>query len=253
MNKLRRAGKWLAGALSRASQYLGSVFVAVLLAPVLPDVAVELFGGLSPSWRDPALRGAAVLLVIVTCVGVDLFRRWRARRREINAPMSELRHYPVLVQPLSLHKYEYRPQSTGRPGDLNVPEANVIAATPGLVVAVASPPLLGQLDGLRAGLAADGIGFAHVSISDPNDVREVVPEVTQRVLTLLREHEIKPDDVCFDTTGGNVPISLAMLRAAALHGSDCCYVSSRQDKHGREARSQVSRSFDPVELVGVQQ
>ncbi len=253
MNWPRRAGKRVAGALSRASQYVGSVFVAVLLAPVLPDAAVELFGAQSPSWRDPILRGAAVLVVIAACVGVDQVRRWHARRGEANAPMPELRHYPVLVQPLSLNRYEYRPRDTERPGDLTVPEVNVDAATPNLVVAVATPPLLGKLDALRAGLAGDDIEFAHVSISDPDDVRQVVPEATRRTLDLLREHEIAPADVCFDTTGGNVPMSLAMLRAAALYGSDCCYVSSQQHQGGRAARSQVSRSFEPNVLLGVAQ
>lgn len=254
MNPLRLAGRWLGTPLSRATQYLGSVFVAVLLAPVLPDIMVELFGTDSLSWRNSVLRAGAVALVIMTCVGVDQFRRWRARRSEVRAPMPELRHYPVLVQPLSLNRYEYRPRASERPGDLTTPEVNVDAAKPTLVVAVATPQIsLERLEALRTGLKEDGIEFAHVSISDPDDARKVVPEMTQRVLALLREHKIEASNVCFDTTGGNVPMSLAMLRAAALYGSECCCVSSQQDQYGRAPRSQVSRSFEPSSLLGVQQ
>lgn len=251
MNPLSRAGTRIAGLLSGASQYLGSVFVAVLLAPVLPDAAVELFGAPSPSWRNPALRGAAVLVVILACVGVDQIRRWHARRRETHAPMPELRHYPVLVQPLSPKRYGYRPRDAGRTGDLMVPEVNVDAASPRLVVAVATPQIPGSsLDELKAGLTTDGVAFDVVSISEPDDVKQVVPEVTQRVLTKLREQQVDPGDVCFDTTGGNVPVSLAMLRAAAIYGSDCCYVSSRLGRDGRTPRTQFPRSFDPAVLFG---
>jgi hypothetical protein len=233
---------------------LGSVFVAVLLAPVVPDVAVELFGADSPSWRNPAWRAAALLLVVAVCIGVYVVRRWLARRREADAPMPELRHYPVLVQPLSLRRYEYRPRTSERTGDLMIPEVNVDAAKPKLVVAVATPQIpLDKLEALRTGLKEDGINFTHVSISDPDDVREVVPEVVQKVLALLREREVAPHDVCFDTTGGNVPMSLAMLRAAGLYGSECCYVSSQQDQYGRAPRFQVSRSFEPNALLGAAQ
>ncbi|MDQ3151626.1 MAG: hypothetical protein M3R63_07895 [Actinomycetota bacterium] len=250
MSVLRRAG----AALIRASQYLGSVFVAVLLAPVLPDAAVELFGAPSPTWRNPVLRGAAVLLVIAVCVGVDQIRRWRARRREARAPMPELGHYAVLVQPLSPKRYGYRPRASERPGDKTVPEVNVDAAAPRLVVAVATPQIHAvSLDELKVSLAADDVDFDVVSVSEPDDVKEVVPEVTQRVLAKLREHDVDPADVCFDTTGGNVPVSLAMLRAAALYGSDCCYVSSRQDRDGRAPRTQLPRSFDPAALFGATQ
>ncbi len=251
MSVLSRTSTRVGGALSRASQYLGSVFVAVLLAPVLPDAAVELFGAPSPAWRNPVLRGAAVFVVIVACVGVDQVRRWRARRREASAPMPELGHYAVLVQPLSPKRYGYRPRHSGRTGDRMVPEVNVDAATPRLVVAVATPQIpAASVDDLKANLAADDVDFDVVSISEPGDVKQVVPEVTQRILAKLREHDVGPGDVCFDTTGGNVPVSLAMLRAAALYGSDCCYVSSRLDGDGRAPHSQVPRSFDPAGLFG---
>ena len=254
MSVLSRAGTRVGGTLSRASQYLGSVFVAVLLAPVLPDAAVELFGAPSPTWRNPVLRGAAVLLVIAACVGVDQIRRWRARRREARAPMPELGHYAVLVQPLSPQRYGYRSRESGRTGDLMVPEVNVDAASPRLVVAVATPQIpAASVDELKANLAVDDVDFDVVSISEPDDVKQVVPEVTQRVLATLREHDVDPGDVCFDTTGGNVPVSLAMLRAAALYGSDCCYVSSRLDRDGRAPRSQLPRSFDPAALFGATQ
>ena len=250
MSVLRRAGKWVTTTLVGASQYLNSVFVAVLLAPVLPEIALDFFGAPSPHWRNPALRGAAVLLVTVACVGVYQIRRWRARRREREAPMPELRHYPVLVQPLSPH-YTYRPRGKGRTGDRQVPEVNVDAATPRLVVTVVTPQVSdARLGELRAGLAVDEVKLDVVHISEPNNVKQVVPNLTHQVLAKLREHQVEAADVCFDTTGGNVPMSLAMLRAAALYGSSCCYVSSEMGRDGRTPHTQVSRSFDPAALFG---
>lgn len=250
MGWLSRAGRWVSGTLSGASQYLGSVFVAVLLAPLLPDAAVELFGAPAPGWRNPLLRGAAVVLVVVACVGVDQIRRQLARHRERTALMPELGHYSVLVQPLS-PQYSYRPRGSDRTGDRLVPEVNVDAATPRLLVAVATPQITAEsLDKLRTGLATNGVDFDLITVSEPNDVKKVVPEVTQRVLARLREHQVDPADVCFDTTGGNVPMSLAMLRAATLYGSHCCYVSSRLNRDHRAPHSQISRSFNPAELFG---
>lgn len=132
-----------------------------------------------------------------------------------------------------------------------VPEVNVDAATPRLVVAVATPQIsAASVDDLKVCLAADDVDFDVVSISEPNDVKQVVPDVTQLVLAKLREHRVDPGEVCFDTTGGNVPISLAMLRAAALYGSNCCYVSSRLNGDGRAPHTQLARSFDPTVLFG---
>lgn len=251
MSVLRRAGKHVAGALVGGSRYIDSVLVAVLLAPILPDILLDFFGAPSPRWRNPALRGTALLVVIAACVGVYLTRRWYANRREIGAPISDMGHYAVLVQPLSPNRYNYRPRNTGRTGDLTVPEVIVDNARPRLVVAVATPQILpASVDELKISLAKDDVDFEVVSISEPNDVKQVVPDVTQRVLSKLRERNIEPGDVCFDTTGGNVPMSLAMLRAAALYGSDCCYVSSQMDRDGRTPRTQWPQSFDPTDLFG---
>jgi len=242
----------MAGTLASANRYLKSVFVAVLLAPVLPDIFVEFFGGSSPQWRNPALRATAIIVVVLICISVYQAQRWNARRREKDAPMPEMGPYPVLVQPLSPNRYGYRPRDHGRTGDRTVPEVNVDAAAPRLVIAVASPQITHESRSeLRTGLAADDVKLDVVDISEPDDVKKVVPDVTQKVLAKLREHQIDPGDVCFDTTGGNVPISLAMLRAAAVYGSDCCYVSSRLDRDGRAPYSQLARSFDPVALFGV--
>lgn len=189
--------------------------------------------------------------MIAVCVGVYVTRRWYAHRREIGAPMPGLGHYAVLVQPLSPNRYGYRPRDTGRTGDLTVPEVNVDTARPRLVVAVATPQILAaSVDELKVSLAQDDVDCEVVSISEPNDVKQVVPNVTQQVLAKLRERNIEPGDVCFDTTGGNVPMSLAMLRAAALYGSDCCYVSSQMNRDGRTPRTQWPRSFDPTDLFG---
>jgi hypothetical protein len=251
MGTLRRTRKWLTGTLVGASQYLESVFIAVLLAPVLPEVAVDFFGGALPYWRNSVLRCAAVLVVLLACGVVYQWRRWLVRRRQAEAPMPEMGHYEVLVQPMS-PKYTYRLPER-RESDRSVPEVTVDAARPELLVAIVTPEV--EREGknqnqLREGLRASRVELEIVRISNAKDVKKVVNETINKVLATLQQRQVKPDRVCFDITGGTKPMSLAMLRAAALYGSDCCYVSSEVDRDGRLPHTQCARSFDPVTLFG---
>lgn len=245
MRTLRRARKWLTGTLVGASRYLESVFVAVLLAPVLPEIAVDVLGRVFPHWL---LRCAAVLTVLLLCMLVHYARRCYARRRQREAPMPKMGHYKVLVQPMS-PSYTYYSRDK-RERDPAVPEVTVDAARPRLVIAVVSREYqTDKQQQMRRGLAADDVEVEIVEISNVNEVDQAVREASQKVLALLRERKVKPEQVCFDTTGGTVPMSFAMLRAAALYGSDCCYVSSKYIQGERQPYTQCARSFNPVELV----
>lgn len=53
MSVLRRMGKHVAEALVGGSRYIESVFVAVLLAPILPDILLDFFGRRRPVGEIP--------------------------------------------------------------------------------------------------------------------------------------------------------------------------------------------------------
>jgi hypothetical protein len=109
-----------------------------------------------------------------------------------------------------------------------------------------------QLDAVRAGLRAYGIKFDTVPLDDPTDVEKAVPEGSTNVIEALRRYQVDPSDVCFDITGGNVPMSLAMLHAAARYGADCCYVSSKQEQGERLSKTQKVTTFAPAVLAAGQ-
>jgi hypothetical protein len=236
-----------------AARYLRNVVFAVLFVPVLPDIAVEAFGGDEPRWLNPTLRVAA-LLVIIT--GLVLFNRWQlwlaARRAATSVGMHRMRHYRVVVLPMGPRQAEYR-ESASRRGDPSSTEVIVDRATPRLVVAMTTDAVSDdRLDAVRAGLRACGIRFDTIPLDDPTDVEKAVPEGSAAVIEALRRHQVDPADVCFDTTGGNVPMSLAMLHAAARYGSDCCYVSSQQEQGQRLPKTQKVTTFAPMILAAGQ-
>jgi hypothetical protein len=253
MTTLRlRAARWLGNANISTARYLRNVVFAVLFVPVLPDIAVDAFGG-GPRWLNPVLRAAALLVIIV---GLVLFNRWQlwlaARRAAISVGMHRMRPYRVVVLPMGPRQAQYR-ESASRGRDPSSTEVIVDEARPELVVAMTTDAVPDdQLDEVRAGLRARGIRFDTVRLDDPSDVEKAVPEGSAAVIEVLRRHQVKPSDVCFDTTGGNVPMSLAMLHAAATYGSECCYVSSKQEQGQRLPKTQKVTTFAPAVLAAEQ-
>jgi hypothetical protein len=245
---------WLTRRLGNAgfssARYLRNVVFAVLFVPVLPDVAVEAFGSDQPRWLNPSLRFAALAVIIVGLVLFNRCQLWlAARRAAASVGMHRMREYPVVVLPMGPRQAAYR-ESSNRGGDPSSTEVIVDTARPTLVVAVATDAVSADLlDNVRAGLRADRIGFDVVLLDDPTDVEVTVPEGAGKVLDLLHRRQVGPSDVCFDTTGGNVPMSLAMLHAAARYGADCCYVSSLQEYGQRLPRTQKATTFAPTVLA----
>jgi len=107
---LRATRRWLADHLSSAAGYLGSVFVAVLFVPVLPDIAVEAFGDAGSRWRNPVLRLAAVFVVVVACLVLEVVRRRIARRRRLRTGyrLGGLSPADLLVLPLAPGRSSFR-------------------------------------------------------------------------------------------------------------------------------------------------
>ena len=157
---LRAPRRWLADHLSSAAAYLGSVFVAVLSVPVLPDIAVEVFGDEDSPW-NPVLRVAAVLVVVVACVAIEVVRRRIARRRRLRTGyrLGNLSLADLLVLPLSPGRSSFRPPDR-QTGEQSVAEKLIDETRPAMVLGITSPEVSSaEVAALRAGLDAEGVGF----------------------------------------------------------------------------------------------
>jgi len=244
-----RLRHWLGNTTFSAARYLRNVVFAVLLVPVLPDIAVDAFGDDEPRWWKPLLRILALSAIVVVLVMFNWFQLWMARRRAVSVVLHRMRAYGVVVLPMSPRRSTFRP-ATDQTGDPSPPEVIIGQARPTLVVGVATKAVSAdQIDSVRAGLHVEGIELEIVRLADPDDAEVTVPEATKVVLDLLQRRNVNPSDVCFDTTGGTVPMSLAMLHAAARYGSDCCYVSSGSRDGVRLPNTQKVSSFDPAALA----
>lgn len=234
---------------SGANQYLGTVVVGVMLAPVLPDVAVELLGEADPRWLNPLLRLCALGFVLVLCVGVYQLQlswtRWRVGRSGLVLMGVEQRD--VLVLPVGLPT-RYRSRDT-RTGVMSVAEWLVDSSRPQLVIAVGSPQVADRMAVMGAQLAADGVDFESVVLRDAYDPEIAVPDAERLVVGVMAAGGLLDRPCYVDTTGGTVPMSIAMLRVGALLGARCTYVSSTYD--GREVvpGSQRGRAFKVSALL----
>jgi len=238
--------------ISGSTRYLSSVFVAVMLAPVVPDMAVELFGAPEPLWRDPSLRAAALLLVLVVCIATYRFRVGLARRRARRSGyrLAGIQQRDVLVLPIG-HRSTYQARKA-RIGAMSVVNWLVDAAAPGLVLGVASPQISGELlADLHSQLARDGIEFEHVTLRDVGNPETAVADAERLVIGELEARGLLTASCYVDTTGGNVVMSIAMLRVAALLGVQCTYVSSRYENNQPVPGTQIGNGFDPRNLLAV--
>lgn len=245
-----RLRRWLGGTGFSVARYLRNVVFAVMLVPVLPNIAVDVFGDDHSRWLNPTLRVAALVVIVASLLLFNQVQLWLVRRREAANPVRDrMGRYDVIVVPMSPKVSVYRPQADRR-GDHSPPEVVARRAQPALVIGVATRAISHeQIDDTRAGLRADGIDFETVTLTEPYDAAVTVPETAMLVLELLRNRKVAPSAVCFDTTGGTVPMSLAMLHAASRYGSDCCYVSSGSRDGVRLPNTQVVTSFDPAALA----
>lgn len=257
----QRCTDWLRQSLRGASAFVSSVFVAVLLAPVLPDVFVELAGDGGPPWRAPALRGAAVLLVVVVAVAVFRLReRSRIRAARRGAEMHGLAHVPVLVLPLSperkrpTHVPTYT-AATLRRGDPTVAERLIDSIRPELVVCVVTPQFEpDDLARLTEALKADGTSeVAIVRLDDGMDPTIAITDTCSRLLALVEQRGLTGEDINVDITGGTKTMTLALARAASLIGADCVYVASeyRRDAGNVLPGTQKPYRFAATELLAV--
>ncbi len=234
-----------------STRHLTSVFVAVILAPVAPDIAVDLLGDPASPWRDPLLRFVAPVLVLVLCVLVYRAQVGVAARRSKRHPyrLTGVEQHDVLVLPLGHNStYESRRRRTK---SKTIPDWLVDTVAPTLVIAVATPQIeSAMIDEMRTNLASDDVEFDHVVLSDGRDPAIVVPEAEDQVLAKLKSRNLLTTSCAVDVTGSTVPMSIAMLRVASLLGATCTYVASRRyEDNSPVLGSQVGKSFDPRALL----
>jgi CRISPR-associated protein (Cas_Cas02710) len=251
MRSLLKAIKSAWSLLVGSTGYLSSVFVGVILAPIAPDAAVDVFGDPTSWWLDPLLRFGALVLVLVLCVLVYRARVGLAARRSRRSPyrLTGVERHDVLVLPLG-HNSTYQSRSD-RTKPKTVPDWLVDAVAPTLVIAVATPQInSAMIDGLRTQLAADGIDFDHVELRGGGDLALGVPDAEHEILAKLKARNLLTTPCAVDVTGGTVPMSIAMLRVASLLGATCTYVFSTEYKDNKPVPgTQVGKSFDPRALL----
>lgn len=88
-----------------ATRWLGTAGIAVLLAPVLPDLAVDIFGDPTDPSRDWWLRLLALALLLALVLGLTAANlRWTAHRtrRRGRDQFADLRPAEILAVSLSL-------------------------------------------------------------------------------------------------------------------------------------------------------
>jgi hypothetical protein len=232
-----------------AGSYLQTAFVAVLLAPVLPDIAVDVFGDWIPA---SLLRILAVAVLLSGCLALYSWR-WHQERKWAAAAASE---------DFTLHKVEpgdvlilgwgprsdFRPAAE-RPGDLELPEYLVRWTQPSTVILVSATAVPSQIE---KNLKAAGIRRVHVvSLPDPYDPEPTLPEVANQVKGLLETNNLVNKKINVDITSGTVIMSLAMLRLALLVNATVVYVWSQQENGKRIPHTQRSKAFDPRDVLPV--
>lgn len=242
---------WAGDRVFGARRHLESVFIAVLLIPVVPDLFVDWLGDPGRPQRNGVLRVLAVITVFTLAVLVGIARNaWvRHRGERARRPFTPLPAADVLVLPISARSDPYlRKQRRDRAPE--IPEFLCEESTPKTVVGVLTPRTAPMADDLATELAADGIAFQPVLIEDAHRPVAAV-EDSDKILDQLRALGVPADRVLIDVTGGSVPLTLAMMRVAGVLGARCVYVSTDVDSDGRRVPySQRGHAFDPRAITG---
>ncbi len=228
-----------------ANAYLRSAFLAVLLAPVLPDIAVDLFGDTASPWL---LRVLAVVGLFGGCVVLFAWTRHLERKlvaANQDPKLHKVERCDVLILGLG-PRSEFRRLEDRNQSELSVPEYLVQHTHPSKVILV-STPQVAALDEIRRNLETERITVHRVTLSDAMDPDEALSEVPRQVTELLENEKLSDKKINVDVTSGTVVMSLAMVRLALILSAQVVYVWGR-GLEGKPAARQ-SRSFDPRDVL----
>ncbi|ABW10820.1 hypothetical protein Franean1_1373 [Parafrankia sp. EAN1pec] len=238
----------------RGSQaYLQSALVALLLAPVLPDILIDLTGVEGKATAGVRLGGVA--LVAAACVAVFAVQNRRHRRdlARIGTLTSNVQPHDTLIIALSLRagpQYQPRALRTGRlPSIL---EILVDRITPKTVILLRSPDVPDDAwTQTRDGLTSDGLQTGLLAVpncEDPVDFVAYVNRALSRGPSGGAVYDLT--SVAVDVTGGTKLMSLAMARLAAELDASCVYVTKAfRDADTIEPGTQIPYQFDPRQIV----
>ncbi|MGH4014475.1 MAG: hypothetical protein ACRDSL_11250 [Pseudonocardiaceae bacterium] len=234
------------GTLSGISRHLTTVGTAVLLAPVLPDLAVDASG--AEGGAAVLARVSALGVLVIICYGIYLAESWRYRKHlNTVVPQSiEAQQRDTLVLPLSKGT-QVRPQGT-RDGNPTPGEILLRRVQPRQVVLVTAPGSDAEewLRITRTALDQDGLDTTTFTMRSPDSVEWLVEDLSQHIDQVRANG--RPWDgtsTVFDLTGGTVAMSLAMLRTAAAVGAECLYITADYGPHGPIPGTQRVRQIDP--------
>ncbi len=245
------SGRPFRGVLRGLSRHLGSVFTAVLAAPVVPDVAVDLLG----------VEGAAAALTRVGAVGVVALasvivfavesRVYRKRIRNVSARSTQVQRRDTLVLALSGSTQVRQPgERDDRP---TAGEILLDTVRPRRVVLVSAPGGQSEqwLRTTRAALDQEHVESTTLSMRSPDSVEWLLEDLGREIeRDRANGGSWDASSTLFDVTGGTVPMSLALLRMAATVGAECVYISSVHDRTGPRPGTQEPRQIDPKILIG---
>lgn len=238
--------RWFRGTWSGISRHLGTAGAAVLLAPVLPDIAVETFG--VEGGAAAIARVSALGALVIACYGIYRVESWRYRKhlKTVVTRSIKAQQRDTLVLPLSKGT-QIRSQG-GRTGAPTLGEILVRQVQPRRVVLVSAPGGEAEewLRVTRTALAKDGIDTTTFTMRSRNSVEWLVEDLTQHIDDERANGQSwDGSSIVFDLTGGTLPMSLAMLRTAAAVGAECLYITVEYGPDGPIPGTQKDRQIDP--------
>jgi CRISPR-associated protein (Cas_Cas02710) len=256
LGKWRRALATLGTTYRGSVVYLQSALVALVLAPVVPDILVDLTAVEGRS--AAAVRLGGVLLVVAVCalVFVRQSRRYRRSLSMVSSLASNVRPHDTLIIALSLGMSTRYEQVGARVGRLpSITEILVDRLAPRTVILVRSQDVPDrEWRTTRDSLQADGLQVATIMVHNSEKPEEILADVQRALSRGMGDGQAWDlSSVAVDVTGGTKLMSLAMLRLAAELDASCVYVTKRY-AHGRAGiapNSQVPYQFDPRQLVEV--
>jgi len=232
--------------------YLQSALVALVLAPVVPDMLLDLTA--VRGRPAAAIRLGGMLLVVAACglVFVVQSRRYRRKLSLVTSLASNVRQHDVLIIALSLGDTTRYEQVARRAHRLpSIIEILVATVAPQSVILVKSQEVPDTAsNATRDSLEADGKQVATIPIQDCEKPEEILDDV-QRALNRGPANGAtwKLSSVAVDVTGGTKLMSLAMLRLAAELNASCVYVTKKQRGADITPGTQIPYQFDPRKLV----
>lgn|GEM_PF-6861375 len=231
--------------------YLESALVALLLAPVLPDILIDLTG--VHGRPTAAVRAVGVLIIVVICGLVFTVRSRQYRRTLHRASLASSNVEPrdtliLALSPRSDARYEHRDRRAGRLP--SIAELLVEKINPRYVVLLCTPQVdIAHWTASRDNLRDENRTVTVIHVSNHERPEQFLTEI-ENGLPDGTSDTWSPASVAVDITGGTKLMSIAMLRLAGDLNAVCVYVTSTHSGTEITPGTQALYQFDPRTLTG---